>query len=80
LSKTRSVLSVILERNIAAMIILTGSAILLVTILLVPYLQDLFSFEFPGYIHFLPSLIGAFAILVIMESIKFFRFRKLFFD
>jgi len=80
LSKTRSVLSVILERNVAAMIILTSSAILLVAILLVPYLQDVFSFEFPGYVHFLPSLIGASAILVVMESIKYFRFRKLFFD
>jgi Ca2+-transporting ATPase len=79
LSKTRSVLSVILERNVAAMIILTSSAILLVAILLVPYLQEVFSFEFPGFVHFLPSLMGALAILVIMEGIKFFRHRESFF-
>ena len=79
LSRTRSVLAVILEKNVAAMIILTGAVILLVAILLVPPLQEVFSFEFPGYVHFLPTLIGSLGILVIMESIKFFRHRESFF-
>jgi len=79
LSKTRSVLAVILERNVAAMIILTGAVILLGAILLVPALQEVFSFEFPGYVHFLPTLIGSLGILVILESIKFLRHRNTFF-
>jgi len=77
LSKTRSVIAVILEKNIAAAIILTGALILLVMMLTIPALQDLFSFEFPGYRHFIPSLAGAFGLLVILESIKWIRQRRI---
>lgn len=80
LSKTRSFISVFRERNIAAMIILTGAVALLFLILLLPPLRLVFSFEFPGYAHFLTSLIGAFGILVILEGIKYARHRETYFS
>jgi len=76
LSKTRSVIAVILEKNIAAAVILTGAVILLLMLLTIPSLRELFSFGFPGYMHFATSLGGALGLLVILESIKWFRLRK----
>ena len=80
LSKTRSFLSVFRERNIAAMIILSGAVALLLLIMLLPPLRLVFSFEFPGYAHFLTSLVGAIGILVILESIKYARHRETYFS
>lgn len=77
LSKTRSVIAVILEKNIAAATILTGAVILLMMMLTIPYLQELFSFEFPGYMHFATSLGGALGLLLILESIKWIRHRRM---
>lgn len=77
LSKTRSVIAVILEKNIAAATILTGAMILLLMMLTIPSLRELFSFGFPGYMHFVTSLAGALALLLILESIKWIRQRKI---
>lgn len=73
LSRTRSVLSVILEKNIAAAGILSVAMILLILIITVPYLQRIFSFEFPGFAHFLIAVAGAMLLLVVLEGIKYFR-------
>jgi Ca2+-transporting ATPase len=78
LSKTRSFVSVFLEKNIAAISILVTALVLLLLILYVPALQHIFSFENPGFKHFISSLTGAAIILLILESVKFIRYRKLF--
>lgn len=70
LSKTRSFLSIFMEPNKPAIAILFVAAFVLGLITLVPDLQVLFSFSFPGYAHYLPALIAAGSILVLLESIK----------
>jgi len=76
LSKTRSFVSVFIEKNMAAIMILIAALILLLLIIYIPSLQRIFSFEFPGYQHFISSILGATAILVLLETIKYFRYRK----
>ena len=73
LSDSRNFLSVIFEKNRAVWIIsLTAFTMLLFTINLAG-LQKIFSFDFPGYYHFLPSLLGGVLLLILLESIKIFR-------
>jgi Ca2+-transporting ATPase len=73
LNKTRSFIASILERNVAVLFILGSAAAALLLIISVPALQSLFSFEFPGYRHFLVSLTGAAMVLLILEVLKFAR-------
>lgn len=73
LSDTRNFFSVILEKNIAVLLIsVIAFAILLLTIS-IPLLQDIFSFDFPGYKHFISSFIGSLILLLSLESIKIVR-------
>ncbi|MBX7240381.1 MAG: cation-translocating P-type ATPase [Bacteroidia bacterium] len=76
LSRTRSFLAVFTERNYAVMIILTLTAILLLLVLYIPFLQDIFGFQSPGFYHFIPSLAGASIMLIILEGIKLFNFQR----
>lgn len=76
LSKTRSFISAFIEKNWAAILILLTAIIMLLLINSIPSLQHIFSFEFPGYKHFVPSISGAIIILVILESIKYFKHGK----
>jgi Ca2+-transporting ATPase len=76
LSKTRSFLAVIKEKNLAVIIILTAAITMLILVISIPILQQTFSFEFPGYKHFLSSFIGASSILFIFEGIKFYNAKK----
>jgi Ca2+-transporting ATPase len=77
LSKTRSFISVIAEKNIAVIVILIAAMLMLVSIISVPSLQQIFNFEFPGYKHFISSIIGAGFMLAILETIKYlFNNRK----
>jgi Ca2+-transporting ATPase len=73
LSKTRSVLFVLTEKNPPLKFILAGAMVILLTILHVPALLEIFSFEFPGYQHFISSLIGAFLVLFVLETAKYFK-------
>jgi P-type Ca2+ transporter type 2C len=73
LSKTRSFISVFVEKNWAAIFILVIALSMLMLIIYVPSLQSIFSFQFPGFQHFIPSLIAATVILVILEAIKYWR-------
>jgi Ca2+-transporting ATPase len=73
LSKTRSVYSTIMEKNIAVLIIISATFLMLLMIISIPYLQQIFKFEFSGYQHFLTSIIGAFILLAILEIIKFLK-------
>ena len=76
LSKTRSFVSVITEKNLAVILILSAATIMLLLIITVPALQRIFSFQFPGYRHFISSISGAASILLILETIKYFRERS----
>jgi Ca2+-transporting ATPase len=70
LSKTRSFLSVITEKNKALIIITTSAMIMLLCTITVPALQKLFSFQFPGFNHFVISILSASAMLILLEVIK----------
>jgi Ca2+-transporting ATPase len=70
LSRTKNFLGVIKEKNWVVLIILSIAAIMLLLILTIPFFQDIFKFEFPGFIHFIPPLVGAVSVLLILESLK----------
>lgn len=76
LSNTRSFISVFVERNTAAISILVIALGMLIAIISIPALQVVFSFGFPGYRHFMPSISGAIGVLIILEAIKIFNRRK----
>lgn len=77
LSKTRSFASVLFEKNIAVILVVPAALIMLTLIISVPSLQNIFSFEFPGYKHFIPSLIGAGSLVMVLEMFKYIRYKKL---
>lgn len=70
LSKTRSVFSVITMRNPAVIIIICAALVMLCATVYIPILQKIFSFNYPGFQHFIFSLIGASLMLFILEIIK----------
>ncbi len=71
LSKTRSVWYVIKERNPAVIFLLNGAVLMLLCILYIPALREIFAFEFPGYQHFISSIVGATIVLFVLEITKF---------
>ncbi|PJD99513.1 MAG: ATPase [Leptospira sp.] len=73
LSKTRSFLSVFLERNYPILMILSLAIIMLISILTIPYLQKIFSFQSPGTEHYLSALFASLFMLIVLEGIKFFN-------
>lgn len=73
LSKSRNVFSVIAENNKAVTAIILSAVTLLVLITSIPTLQVLFSFQFPGYRHFIPSVAAALILLLLLEIIKYVR-------
>lgn len=77
LSRTRNFLNVLTEKNWALLIILSTAIIMLLVIISIPFFQKVFSLEFPGYRHFLTALMGAFSILVILETTKLIRNQRL---
>lgn len=76
LSKTRNFIKVITEKNWALWIILSLAIIMLLLIISIPFLRQIFSFGFPGYRHFVSSLIGASLVLLILETVKYLKNRK----
>lgn len=77
LSKTRSFVAVFTEKNTAVLVILLVAILMLLLIISVPTLQQIFSFQFPGYQHFFSSLTGAAAILILLETIKYFKTKRI---
>lgn len=73
LSKTRSVVSVIAERNVTILLLLSAAAGMLMLVLFVPYLRELFSFGYPGLVHLIPAIIGALIMVSVLEIIKLIR-------
>ena len=73
ISKTRNVISVITERNPVTIPILLAAIIMLLLIISIPSLRQTFNFEVLNYNHFMPSILGAIVILIILETIKYFK-------
>jgi Ca2+-transporting ATPase len=73
LSKTRSVIAVLKENNKSLMLIIFAAISMLLLTLNIPYLKTLFSFQNPGTYHFLISIFGASIVLLILETIKYFK-------
>lgn len=73
LSRSRNVFSVIAERNIAAVLVLSTSVISLIVIMLVPALRNIFHFAYPGWQHFFLPVIGAVSVLIVLELVKWLR-------
>lgn len=76
LSNTRSFLSVLKEGNIPLLLILGGAFATLLLTITIPALGEIFSFDNPGYNHFLPALVGATSMLVVLEFTKYGRNRR----
>ncbi|MFM2306197.1 MAG: hypothetical protein RLZZ367_866 [Bacteroidota bacterium] len=76
LSNTRSFISVLAERNRATIVILLAAVVLLLLIISIPVLRSLFSFEYPGYSHFIISIMSATGMLIVLEGIKYFKQKK----
>lgn len=77
LSKTRSFISAIIEKNVSLLFLLIVAVILLCIINFVPGFTALFGMQNPGLAHYIPSLIGGGILLLILESIKFFNLYRL---
>jgi Ca2+-transporting ATPase len=75
LSKTRSFLYVFTKRHVAAASILVAATIILFLIIILPPFRLIFSFEFPGYQHFVPAILASSFVLIVLELIKFYRLR-----
>jgi Ca2+-transporting ATPase len=71
LSDTRNFLSVIKEKNLAVIVISLIALVILFITITIPFMKTVFSFEFPGYSHFIPSLIGALSLLFALEILKY---------
>jgi len=76
LSKTRSFISVLLEKNLAIMIMVPLVMAMLFSVIYLPFLQTVFSFQFPGFKHLIPSIIGASSMLLLLELFKYYMNRK----
>jgi Ca2+-transporting ATPase len=76
LSKSRFVIHVLLERNIALLAILGIASVLLFSVIYVPYLRELFAFDSPGGMHFWIVFVAVFVLISILEIFKLARIRK----
>lgn len=73
LSNTHSFLHVFLERNTMALFVSITAIFVLLAIVYLPYLQTLFSFEFPGFAHFKLVILMAGSLLALLELVKWWR-------
>ena len=76
LSNTRSFIAVIKEKNMAMLVIMPLAFVVLLCTLTIPFLQRIFNFEFPGFQHLVPALLGALGLLLFLEGIKQITQRK----
>jgi Ca2+-transporting ATPase len=73
LSRTRSFVSVFRERSKVTLIIIAIALVLLLSTLLIPGLNFIFDFEYPGLSHFLPAFAAAAMMLTLLEGLKWLR-------
>lgn len=78
LSETRSFITIVFEKNFLVALLIPITLTLLFLIISTPILRTIFNFDFPGYYHFLTSLIGASILLGILEIIKLINYKKPF--
>jgi Ca2+-transporting ATPase len=71
ISETRNVVSTILEKNISVLLISATALVLLTMTIAIPFLSEILAFTYPGFEHFLFSIIGAVSLLVVLEVMKF---------
>lgn len=76
LSNTRSFLWVFRGKNKAALILPSIAFVVLLLVLNTKPGQVIFNFDHPGHFHFIPSLVGAGSLLLLIEFIKMFKFKK----
>ena len=77
LSSTRSFVSVFLERSKVTLVIIGIATSLLLATLAIPGLNSIFNFEYPGLTHFVPAIIAASVMLLILEVLKWHTNRRL---
>lgn len=75
LSKTRDFITVLLEKNIALLVIIIAASGLMILLISTPYLRTIFSFDYPGLRHFSISIIGASIVLLTLEIIKYSKMK-----
>jgi Ca2+-transporting ATPase len=73
LSRTRNLFAILAERNLALVLILNSAVFLLALMFAIPYLRDLFAFQFPGWVRLWPALAGAAVLVLILEINKAIR-------
>lgn len=76
LSKTRGILNVLSEKNIALYVVLASTIIMLGIIISVPFFREIFSFDFPGFSLFLPAFVGSVIVLILIEIPKYYNNRR----
>ncbi len=76
ISRTRNALSVILEKNYALLLVVFFATALLIMLNVIPYLRSIFGFNYPGLKHLLISLLAAFMVLGILETVKWVQNRS----
>jgi Ca2+-transporting ATPase len=77
LSKTRNFISILKEKNVALLVIISLALTALSLVMLVPGFRKVFSFEFPGIEHFYISILASSIMLFALEFVKFFVKRRL---
>ncbi len=73
LSHSRNFFRTLMAHNKSANIILGGALVVLFLVIAIPGLSEIFQFGNPGIRHFIPSMLGGFGTLAILELIKYFR-------
>lgn len=70
LSNSRTVIGILKEKNFAALGIAGAAIVVLILVLFMPGLQELFGFSNTLPLHYLPALVGATLLLLLLETIK----------
>lgn len=70
LSHTRSFISIFMERSKVTLIIIVSAISMLLATLVIPGLNFIFNFEYPGFTHFLPAFAAAGVMLLLLEGVK----------
>jgi Ca2+-transporting ATPase len=76
LSKTRSFLYVLVERNFSVISILSGALILLILVITVPQLREIFSLELPELYWFMNVVLASGSLLALLELMKLLKLRS----
>lgn len=77
ISKTRNYIDVLLEKNIALLVMLFIATALMIMVIYFPYLRTVFSFDYPGFSHFNLAIAGGLVVLSILETIKMIKLNSI---